>query len=302
MPPLRVNVIFNHGLSRVLLPRGKPEHAMQLTTTAFKRAAQRLAAAQSQPLSTIQEQLAQAFGFRSLDALLHKLRSDESSPSQPEPASPQAQPFCCGLSYESFSLLLHCLRRRNLPGDSASWHEKGLRMLTAVLSFLRSKGECNLTAAQLAAHTTLAGIESLYLEAASKAQGDSATWPLRQRALGRYLESGLPAYKVQKLIAGQPQDSMANEQHGYRQSQVAPYLDTLMAIEQLGGPSFVKVLDSSRERLTTLWSALDEIVEQQALPTAERANEICLAAHMAIEEDIFSAAIRHTPSFEGATA
>ncbi len=142
-----------------------------------------------------------------------------------------------------------------VEGEGKNWQEKALnlwRALVVALCYKRDMLGMELSVSTFIDYMALPKIEELYLEGydESKQRGD---WSYGFVGIKSYLDSGCPAYKVEKLIAkhetggaapapmgmgGRPgaggpagkafeQDGMAYEQHAYRTSQLMPVLNLL---------------------------------------------------------------------------
>jgi intracellular multiplication protein IcmO len=140
-----------------------------------------------------------------------------------------------------------------VEGDGKNWQEKALnlwRAMVVALCYKRDTQGFELSVSTLVEYMNLAKIEELYIEGydEAKKQGE---WSYGFISIKTYLDSGCPAYKVDKLLAkfnrevtataapaafGAPrggkaastdQDSMAYEQHAYRTSQLMPVLNLL---------------------------------------------------------------------------
>ncbi len=142
-----------------------------------------------------------------------------------------------------------------VEGEGKNWQEKALnlwRALVVALCYKRDMLGMELSVSTFIDYMALPKIEELYLEGydESRVRGD---WSYGFVGIKSYLDSGCPAYKVEKLIAkhesggvapapmgmgGRPgpggaagkafeQDGMAYEQHAYRSSQLMPVLNLL---------------------------------------------------------------------------
>lgn len=295
---------------------------MQLTTTLFKRAAQRLAKNTSVPLSAAHEQLATAFGFRNLDDLLHKLSGNSASLASPGasivPLGMQPPPIFWGdLTFSEFSLLLHSFRIERPQGDSGNWFDKSTRVLNAVISQLQHDQKHDLTSYDLTKAFSLKEIELAYVESVKKYGLDSGVWPLKARQVGRYLETGCPAYKVDRLLGKNgllpaeraptnelarkafEQDHMALEQHDYRVDFILPFTDLCEAIDERGGPNAVLVpapQSGSNAGAISLkeWLATCSV----SRPSEAIVRQMREAVITATEGDIFSGMNRYQKLFD----
>jgi len=138
-----------------------------------------------------------------------------------------------------------------VEGDGKNWQEKALnlwRAMVVALCYKRDTQGFDLSVSTLVDYMNLAKIEELYIEGYDEAQKEGE-WSYGFISIKTYLDSGCPAYKVDKLLAkfgreAQPaaqaafgaarpkansneQDSMAYEQHAYRTSQLMPVLNLL---------------------------------------------------------------------------
>ena len=141
-----------------------------------------------------------------------------------------------------------------VEGEGKNWQEKALNLWRAViqaLCYLRDTDIPGIERADLSISTiidylALPKVEELFIEG-HKESLIKGEWSHGFNGVKAYLESGCPAYKVDKLLAkhgfvdapppgsGRPaaggkafeQDSMAFEQHAYRTSQLMPVLNLL---------------------------------------------------------------------------
>lgn len=138
-----------------------------------------------------------------------------------------------------------------VEGEGKNWQEKALnlwRAMVVALCYKRDTMGFDLSVSTLVDYMNLAKIEELYIEGYDEAKRDGE-WSYGFISIKTYLDSGCPAYKVDKLLAkfnregapapaqafGAPrpkaastdQDSMAYEQHAYRTSQLMPVLNLL---------------------------------------------------------------------------
>lgn len=137
-----------------------------------------------------------------------------------------------------------------VEGEGKNWQEKALNLWRAViqaLCYLRDTEGMDLSVATIIDHLALPMIEQLYVKGyeESIARGE---WSYGFAGIKSYLDSGCPAYKVDKLLAKHgygdqqapaapgraaqagkafDQDSMAFEQHAYRTTQLMPVLNLL---------------------------------------------------------------------------
>lgn len=136
-------------------------------------------------------------------------------------------------------------------GDGKAWQEKALNFWRAVvvaLCYKRDTQGMEISIRTFIDYMALPKVEELYIEGYLEAQarGGQENWSYGFAAIKTYLESGCPAYKIDKLIArirqdggirpraeGQPhnkafdQEAMAFEQHSYRTTQLMPVLNLL---------------------------------------------------------------------------
>lgn len=140
-----------------------------------------------------------------------------------------------------------------VEGEGKNWQEKALnlwRALVIALCYKRDTQGFDLSVSTLVEYMSLTKIEELYIEGFDEAQANGE-WSYGFISIKTYLDSGCPAYKVDKLLTkhgrdGTPQpaaggfgaarggkggnteqDSMAYEQHAYRTSQLMPVLNLL---------------------------------------------------------------------------
>lgn len=137
-----------------------------------------------------------------------------------------------------------------VEGEGKNWQEKALNLWRAViqaLCYMRDTDGVDLSVATIIDHLALPKIEELYVKGYEESQV-RGEWSYGFAGIKSYLESGCPAYKVDKLLAkhgygdqpppaagGRPsaggkafeQDSMAFEQHAYRTTQLMPVLNLL---------------------------------------------------------------------------
>lgn len=142
-----------------------------------------------------------------------------------------------------------------VEGEGKNWQEKALnlwRALVVALCYKRDTQGVDLSVATLIDYMALPKIEELYIEGYEEAQSRGGEWSYGFVGVKAYLESGCPAYKVDKLLAKNgygdapaappgyggggarggtgkqfEQDSMAYEQHAYRTTQLMPVLNLL---------------------------------------------------------------------------
>lgn len=145
-----------------------------------------------------------------------------------------------------------------VEGEGKNWQEKALnlwRAMVVAVYYKRDKEGLEVDVGTLIDYLSLPNIEKLYLrgyEEVLEAGGDPANpkdWSYGYAGIKSYLDSGCPAYKVEKLLAkhglgpnstsasrigARPQDGkafeqqdMAYEQHAYRTSQLLPVLNLL---------------------------------------------------------------------------
>lgn len=144
-----------------------------------------------------------------------------------------------------------------VEGEGKNWQEKALNLWRAqvmALCYKRDTMGFELSVSTLVDYMSLAKIEELYIEGFDEAKRNGE-WSYGFVSIKTYLDSGCPAYKVDKLLAkhnrdggasgaaGGPaafgaqarggkagsneQDSMTYEQHAYRTSQLMPVLNLL---------------------------------------------------------------------------
>lgn len=139
-----------------------------------------------------------------------------------------------------------------VEGEGKNWQEKALnlwRAMVVALCYKRDTQGFDLSVSTLVEYMNLSKIEELYIEGYDEAK-EHNEWSYGFIGIKTYLDSGCPAYKVDKLLAkynrepgaqpaagafGAPrgkagnteQDSMAYEQHAYRTSQLMPVLNLL---------------------------------------------------------------------------
>ena len=138
-------------------------------------------------------------------------------------------------------------------GDGKSWQEKALAVWRAVITALCYKRDTQgftLSVGGIIDYLSLAKIEELFVEGYKEAQdSEDGSWSYGYVGIKNYLDSGCPAYSVEKLLkkhnltdSGTPppagnrrpapgreteQDPAALEQHGYRVGQLMPVLNLL---------------------------------------------------------------------------
>ncbi|WP_432263439.1 TraM recognition domain-containing protein [Cupriavidus sp. TMH.W2] len=139
-------------------------------------------------------------------------------------------------------------------GDGKAWQEKALALWRAVITALCYKRDTQGTALSVGMiidYLALPKIEELYLEGYDEAQERAdQSWSYGYVGIKNYLDSGCPAYQVEKLLkkhnrivdpaagpagparaGGRPptndQDNVAYEQHAYRTGQLMPVLNLL---------------------------------------------------------------------------
>lgn len=140
-------------------------------------------------------------------------------------------------------------------GDGKSWQEKALVVWRAVITALcykRDTADYTMSVGGIIDYLSLSMIEELYVEGYREAENsEDKSWSYGFSSIKNYLESGLPAYSVEKLLkkhslgdnaaaapatgARRPpangrdteQDPAALEQHGYRAGQLMPVLNLL---------------------------------------------------------------------------
>lgn len=137
-------------------------------------------------------------------------------------------------------------------GDGKSWQEKALAVWRAVITALcykRDTTDYTLSVGSIIDHLSIQMIEELYVEGYKEAQeSHDGAWSYGYVGIKNYLDSGCPAYSVEKLqkkhnlietpaptMPGRrpapgrehEQDPAAIEQHGYRVGQLMPVLNLL---------------------------------------------------------------------------
>jgi intracellular multiplication protein IcmO len=139
-------------------------------------------------------------------------------------------------------------------GDGKSWQEKALALWRAVVTALcykRDTSNFTLSVGTIIDYLALTKIEELSVEGFREAQtSPDGSWSSGYASIKNYLDSGLPAYSVEKLqkkhgltdsMPAQPanrgarpapgrdaeQDPVVLEQHGYRAGQLMPVLNLL---------------------------------------------------------------------------
>jgi intracellular multiplication protein IcmO len=137
-----------------------------------------------------------------------------------------------------------------VEGEGKNWQEKALNLWRAVvvaICYKRDNQGMDISVSTLIDYLALPKVEELYLEGYHEAQA-RGEWSYGFTGIKAYLESGCPAYKIDKLMAKHglgdapapapgraaatgakqfEQDSMAFEQHAYRTSQLMPVLNLL---------------------------------------------------------------------------
>lgn len=142
-----------------------------------------------------------------------------------------------------------------VEGEGKNWQEKALnlwRALVVALCYKRDTQGVDLSVATLIDYMALPEIEELYVEGYEEAQSRGGEWSYGFVGIKAYLESGCPAYKVDKLLAKNglgdapaappgyggggarvgnakqfEQEAVAYEQHAYRTTQLMPVLNLL---------------------------------------------------------------------------
>ncbi|HWS25822.1 MAG TPA: type IV secretion system DNA-binding domain-containing protein, partial [Xanthomonadales bacterium] len=146
-----------------------------------------------------------------------------------------------------------------VEGDAKNWQEKALnlwRSIVAALCYKRDTEGMELSVATFIDYMALHKVEELYIDGFNEARHRGGEWSYGYAGIKNYLESGCPAYSVQKLLAKHDlvdspmpapapgsrtgagaatgktgkqfeQDSMAGEQHSYRTNQLMPVLNLL---------------------------------------------------------------------------
>jgi intracellular multiplication protein IcmO len=137
-----------------------------------------------------------------------------------------------------------------VEGEGKNWQEKALnlwRALVVALCYKRDTNGMDVSVATFLEYMALPMIEQLYIEGYDEAEKRGGEWSYGYIGIKSYLDTGCPAYKVDKLLAkhgrgdgppqgppGRPaagkqyeQDSMAYEQHSYRTNQLMPVLNLL---------------------------------------------------------------------------
>ena len=125
-------------------------------------------------------------------------------------------------SADSISQLMSSLLPK-AEGDSATWQQKAINMMDAAiraLTYLRAKGEVDLSVSDLRQWIALPKLIELYLR---RDLPEAAYMPIKS-----YLETGLPGFNPNKARAGDPQDQGVLDQHGYMTGQYARTLGMLM--------------------------------------------------------------------------
>lgn len=137
-----------------------------------------------------------------------------------------------------------------VEGEGKNWQEKALnlwRALVVALCYKRDTQGMDLSVATFLEYMALPKIEDLYVEGYKEAMDRGGEWSYGFIGIKSYLDTGCPAYKVDKLLAKHSlgdaaapgpagrqaagkqfeQDSMAYEQHSYRTTQLMPVLNLL---------------------------------------------------------------------------
>lgn len=137
-----------------------------------------------------------------------------------------------------------------VEGEGKNWQEKALNLWRAVivaLCYRRDTEGMDISVATIIEYLALPKVEELFLLGYEESL-QRGEWSYGYAGVKAYLDSGCPAYKVDKLLAkngygdtpapaGRPgaaasgkafeQDSMAYEQHSYRTTQLMPVLNLL---------------------------------------------------------------------------
>lgn len=141
-----------------------------------------------------------------------------------------------------------------VEGEGKNWQEKALnfwRALVVALCYKRDTQGMELSVSTFIDYMGLPKVEELYLEGLDESKANGDDWSYGYVGIKAYLESGCPAYKIEKLQAKHAagganatppggmrpgaapggkafeQDNMAYEQHAYRTSQLMPVLNLL---------------------------------------------------------------------------
>lgn len=138
-----------------------------------------------------------------------------------------------------------------VEGEAKMWQEKGLNLWRAevtALCYKRDTQDFNISVTTFLDYMALPKLEQLYMEGYHEAQSRGGVWSYGFLGIKSYLESGLPGFKVDRLLrkngietlppaarAGGPgakppateQENTAYEQHSYRTNQLMPVLGLL---------------------------------------------------------------------------
>ena len=141
-----------------------------------------------------------------------------------------------------------------VEGDAKNWQEKALSFWRAVVTaiyYKRDKEGMEISVSTFLDYMALPMVEELYVEGFREAQERGGNWSYGYVGIKNYLDSGCPAYRVEKLLkkhklkgdenttrpnvqmstAGKEkefeQDNQAFEQHAYRTNQLMPVLNLL---------------------------------------------------------------------------
>jgi len=138
-----------------------------------------------------------------------------------------------------------------VEGEAKMWQEKGLNLWRAevtALCYKRDTQGFNISVTTFLDYMALPKLELLYMEGYHEAQARGGVWTYGFLGIKSYLESGLPGFKVDRLLrkngietlppaarAGGPgmkppateQETTAYEQHSYRTNQLMPVLGLL---------------------------------------------------------------------------
>lgn len=101
-----------------------------------------------------------------------------------------------------------------VSGEGVQWQQKAVSMFDALvtaLSYLRSRGEVEISVQTFREYMALPKLVELYLR---NDLPEDASVPIKS-----YLETGLPGFDPAKVKAKKPLDNVAYEQHGYRTGQ-----------------------------------------------------------------------------------
>lgn len=222
--------------------RGKKEHAMQLNTPAFKKAAKRYAARHGLALNEGQLHFSEFLGFSSTHEALLAFGKSEAPSAAPIEKSQNLALFWCDLTVQEFKVLFECLSIKHWKeiGDSNEiWNDKGRQLIRALIPKLHDRFKNPCTTSALFNWMDLDALDSLRNEARVMADANgladkTSEWHAANQNFNRYLD-GIPGYELRRIGQTRRQDQSVREQHAYSISSLSRVFDLLAAIEACGG-------------------------------------------------------------------